>query len=100
MESKAEDTSILDASSALSATQIDAEPRKMQIKDSKWDVCSDASQGRFLVAKEDIAAGEIVLQELPYAFVPFEGPEGQVRPINLTQINFLSPTLQSSPFST
>lgn len=79
METKVEDNAVVDASSALASVQIDTELRKMLIKDAKWEVCADASQGRYLVAKEDIQAGEIVLQELPYAFVPFEGPEGQVR---------------------
>lgn len=97
METNVEDASISDASSALAATQIDVEPRKMHLKDSKWDVCSDASQGRFLVAKEDIAAGEIVLQELPYAFVPFEGPEGQVRQLESAKLDNRSLALQPPP---
>lgn len=95
MEGKVEDTSISEASSALSSTQITPELRKMHIKDAKWEVCADAQQGRYLVAKEDIAAGEIVLQELPYAFVPFEGPEGQVRLIKIVDFG----NCTSRPFS-
>ena len=78
--SQNESAAVTDAANALREASISAEPRTAPNKDAKWEVRSDAHQGRYLVSTTAIKAGEIVLQELPYAFVPFEGPEGQVRP--------------------
>lgn len=79
MATKEEVPSVVDATTALKEVQIEVEPHMIHSKDGKWEVRADALQGRYLVAKVDVKAGDLVLKELPYAFVPFEGPEGQVR---------------------
>lgn len=76
-------SSPVDVATDLAGLSLQPAPRLLNLPGSKWECRSDAHQGRFLVAKEDIQAGDVVISELPFAFVPFDGPRAQVRAIQL-----------------
>ena len=70
---------VVDPLPEISGLSIAVEPRLINIAGAKWESRFDAHQGRFLVATRDFSAGDVVIKELPYAFVPFDGPQAQVR---------------------
>jgi len=68
-----------DASIDLSSLSINPQPHLISVDGAKWETHFSAYQGRYLVAKSDFKAGDLVVEELPFAFVPFDGPRAQVR---------------------
>lgn len=70
---------VVDPLPEISGLSIAVEPRLINIAGAKWESRFDAHQGRFLVATRDFSAGDVVIKELPFAFVPFDGPQAQVR---------------------
>jgi hypothetical protein len=89
MEVVSETSSSVDPALGLATLSIQPEPRMITIKGADWECRSDAQQGRFLVAKIDFQPGDIVISELPFAFIPFDGPRAQVWPLLLAAMDRL-----------